>query len=92
MEKKSSPRENRTLAKGFRVPCANHYTIGLTTKNHHINFQLKPEIRVELRFFIQTSSQSLFRFSYHSKCQCKSKINPEEFWLSNTIPITFIWV
>ena len=28
-QKKTSPTEVRTQAKGFKVPCANHYTIGL---------------------------------------------------------------
>ena len=28
-QKKTSPTEVRTQAKGFKVPCANHYTIEL---------------------------------------------------------------
>ena len=32
-QKKTSPTEVRTQAKGFKVPCANHYTIGLLSSS-----------------------------------------------------------
>ena len=48
MQKISSPTETRTLAKGFKVLCANHYTIRLVLTTHASRLLLNPTLPTNL--------------------------------------------